>query len=77
MNGKYTICEIKCLNCGRWFKSPIQFGNAESFFTAKTLGNKVRCPLCGEQTGCNKDNMRFGERRDDGRITYVEGKDTI
>jgi hypothetical protein len=23
------------------------------------IGNTVKCPVCKERTGCNKDNMRF------------------
>ena len=72
-----TKCEIRCLYCGKWFPSPIQFGDAESFFSSELIGNRVNCPFCGHMTGCNKENMRFVERRQDERITYAEGKDVI
>ena len=72
-----TICEIRCLNCKKWFRSPFQFGNAESFFGNMLSDNKVQCPFCKVMTGMDKENMRFGERREDGRVTYTEGKDTV
>ncbi len=52
-------CRIHCLKCKAVFNSPIQFGDAESFFTSTLIGNKVQCPKCGEWTDCNKKNMRF------------------
>jgi hypothetical protein len=72
-----TSCEIRCLKCGRWFRSGIQFGSADTFFTSTLVGNLQQCTKCGKMTGCNKENMRFVERRPDGGVTYVEGKDTF
>jgi hypothetical protein len=65
------------LNCGKWFRSGIQFGSAEAFFVTATRGNIQTCTICGKPTPMNKDNMRFGERRDDGGVFYTEGKDTL
>lgn len=28
-------------------------------------------------TNCNKENMRFEERKENGEVTHVEGKDTF
>jgi len=72
-----TICQIRCEHCDEWIKSETHFGDAESYFGTVTIGNKQHCKNCGNMTGMNKDNMRFGERRRDGRITYIEGKDTV
>ena len=74
-----TSCQIRCEHCKKWFPSGIQFGTAEAFFTSTLIGNLQRCPNpnCGRMTGCNKENMRFEERHPDGRVTYVEGKDTF
>ena len=72
-----VICEIKCLNCGRWFKSGIAFPDAKSFDTSTLIGNKQRCPFCGYMTECNKENMRFTERKSDGFVYHHEGKDTM
>jgi hypothetical protein len=52
-------CQIVCLHCGHTFNSPIQFGNAEAFFTSTLVGNSVRCSNCKKMTGCNKENMKF------------------
>ena len=70
-------CEIKCLNCEKWFPSGTQFGDAESFFSSTLIGNLQQCPHCGQMTSCNKENMRFSERIPDGRVIYFEGKDAI
>lgn len=72
-----TLCEIRCLHCGKWFNSGLHFGNAEAYFSTATKDNTQQCTHCKKITPMNKDNMRFGERRADGRITYVEGKDTM
>ena len=72
-------CEVRCQHCGEWFKSGIQFGDAGTFFNTSTSGNLQQCPNpnCGKMTGMNKSDMRFGERRADGRVTYVEGENTF
>lgn len=70
-------CQIRCQHCKDWFRSGIQFGSAEAFFTSSLIGNIQVCPFCGRDTGCNKENMRFQVRYPDGKITYVEGEDTF
>ena len=70
-------CEIRCLNCNKWFPSPIQFGDANSFFSSDTSGNKAQCPYCRLMTDCNKDNMLFDQRDSEGRVHHEEGKDTF
>lgn len=72
-----TFCEVRCLNCGEWFRSGIQFGSAGAFFATATRGNVQTCTHCNKPTPMNKDNMRFGERREDGGVFYIEGKDTL
>jgi hypothetical protein len=74
---KKVICEIKCLRCGKWFKSGIQFGGTIPFDTSTLIGNKQPCPFCGYLTECNKENMRFEERRSDGFVHHHEGNDTM
>jgi DNA-directed RNA polymerase subunit RPC12/RpoP len=51
--------EIRCLHCGKWFPSPIFFGDSESFDTSTLIGNQAQCPHCGRMTGCNKENIRL------------------
>ena len=75
MSGE-AFCEVKCVN-GHWFPSGIQFGSAEAYFAVTTKGNIQVCPFCRARTPMNKDNMRFGERREDGGVFYIEGKDTL
>ena len=70
-------CEIRCLKCGKWFPSAIGFGSYEAFASSSLAGNLQKCAYCGEMTGCNKENMRFDERKDDGRVYIDEGKDTF
>ena len=70
-------CEIRCSNCNKWFPSPIQFGDAKSFFSSYTSGNKAQCPNCRLMTDCNKDNMLFDQRDSEGRVYHEEGKDTF
>ena len=55
---KVKSVEVQCGKCGRWFESPIMFGNMESFDLSIMYGNKVQCQYCGMMTGCNKENMR-------------------
>lgn len=54
-----TKCEIRCHRCKVHFPSPIQFGDAQSFFTSTLIGNIVTCPNCGKPTRCDKENMIF------------------
>lgn len=58
--------EIKCLapKCGKWFNSPIFFGDIRSFDISVMTGNIVQCPHCNSITPCNKENMRV--RADEG-----------
>lgn len=73
-----TKCQIKCSNCKRWFNSPIRFADATTFFDNYIeKGNKVNCSFCGEIVDCNKDNMKFEERDDHGKVIYEEGKETF
>lgn len=72
-----TSCEIKCLKCDEWFRSGIGFGSAKAFFTSSLTGNLQQCSKCQQFTDCNKENMRFVERTDDGKVTITEGKDTF
>jgi DNA-directed RNA polymerase subunit RPC12/RpoP len=64
--------EIRCLNCGLWFPSPIYFGDSDSFDTSTLIGNQAQCPHCGRMTGCNKENMRVYHQKGG----FV-GKDTV
>ena len=50
---------IRCLNCNEWMKSPILFDEFASFIISRMEGKQVKCPYCGEKTGCNKENMQF------------------
>ena len=52
-------CRIVCLHCRQEFHSPLQFRNAEAFFTCTLVGNTVQCRKCGSETGCGKENMRY------------------
>lgn len=63
--------QIRCLNCKKWFDSPIFFADLGSFDTATLEGNKVQCQNCGKMTGCNKENMKLSS--DDGGFL---GKET-
>ena len=70
--------EIKCTKCGQWFKSGIQFGDSKNFFTSNLIENLQKCGSCGEMTGCNKENMRFSERADEGWLkTHFEGQEAF
>ena len=69
---KDVNCEIKCLSCNGWFRSPIQFGDAKSYFESATYGNTTKCPHCGEMTLYKKDNLRFQYVNDKGRVIYQE-----
>jgi hypothetical protein len=63
---KTVSIEIRCLHadCRKWFRSPIFFGDSESFDTATLFGNLAQCPHCRRMTGCNKEN--FKARFEDG-----------
>ena len=62
---------VKCLQCNEWVKSPIFFGDLDSFDAFIMEGNQAQCPHCGKMTGCNKKNMRV-RAKDAGFV----GKDT-
>lgn len=66
--------EIKCTNpdCGKWFSSPMFFGDMNSFDSSTLKNNKVDCPYCRTITGCDKENMRI--KGDDGGF---RGDDTV
>ena len=70
-----VTCSIKCLNCGKWFKSDIHLGDTVSYNETDTLGNKQQCPHCNQMTDCNKENMMF-DSRDDAKVLHVEGEKT-
>ena len=55
---KVKNVEIRCKECGAWFRSPINFGGTDSFDTSTLIGNQVQCRSCGKMTGCDKENMR-------------------
>ena len=57
---------IRCKICGKWFSSPITFGNSDSFDTSMLIGNQARCRNCGKMTGCDKKNIRVRYEGDDG-----------
>lgn len=59
--------EIRCEHCGEWFPSPIFMDLAQTFDLSTMEGNRVKCPRCGQKTGCNKENMRA--TFDDGGFT--------
>jgi hypothetical protein len=67
-------CEIKCLSCCGWFRAPIQFEDAKSFFESGTYDSVAHCPHCGEMTPYKMDNMRFQDENKKGKIFYVEGQ---
>jgi hypothetical protein len=48
---------IRCLHCHKTFRSPIWFGDSNSFDTSILFGNLAQCPHCQNMTGCNKDNV--------------------
>jgi len=56
---KELSIEVRCLHCGKWFRSPIGFGSIKSYDTSILIGNIVKCPNCGRMTDCNKENMRL------------------
>jgi hypothetical protein len=62
------VCLIKCDHCKRQFRSPIQFGRSEAFFTSALVGNQVQCCECRKMTRCNKENMYFNAR--DGTVFH-------
>jgi hypothetical protein len=67
-------CEIQCLSCRGWFRAPIQFEDAKSFFESGTDDSVAHCPHCGEMTRYKTDNMRFQDENKKGKIFYVEGQ---
>lgn len=50
--------EIKCTKCGKWFESPIFFGDIESFDISTLENINVQCPHCSKVSPGNKENMR-------------------
>ena len=71
-----TACRIRCLECKRWFPSPIAFEDIDVLDSSILIGNKVLCPRCGKWTDCNKENMHFAERTSDGKMIFRDGEDT-
>ena len=68
--GKTEDISIRCLNCRKWFPSPIFFGDSETFDTSILFGNLAQCPHCGKMTGCDKNNLRV--RFEDGGSLGVD-----
>lgn len=75
MTNKNVKCQIRCLYCKKWFGSPIQFGSNKTYSSSKLIGNTVTYPNCNKSTGCNKENIRFKERDNQGKVAIYEGKD--
>jgi hypothetical protein len=67
---KTVSIEIRCLHCKSWFRSPIFFGDSESFDSSQLFANRAQCPHCSRMTGCNKENFRA--RFEDGGHLGVE-----
>ncbi len=70
---KIKEISIRCKNCGKWFPSPIFFGDSDSFDTSMLIGNQAQCRNCGKMTGCDKENIRV--RYESGEGGFV-GYDT-
>ncbi|RKI45796.1 hypothetical protein D7V67_15445 [Clostridium paraputrificum] len=56
---KTKSLKIRCSNCGKWFDSPIYFGDIETFDSTTMEGNMVQCKYCDRMTACNKENMKL------------------
>jgi hypothetical protein len=56
---KIKSIEMQCLHCKEWFRSPVQFGDTESFDSGVLFGNQAKCPKCKKVTACNKENFRM------------------
>ncbi len=56
---KVKDLHISCLHYNEWIKVPIPFGEFDSLVISQMVGKQVKCPHCEEETGCNKENMRF------------------
>ena len=54
----------------------MQFGTEEAFFTSMLVGNVVRCPACGRDTGCNKTNMIYRSGQGSRSKSGFKGEDT-
>jgi len=50
--------DVRCLNCRKWFPSPIFISPWNSLAEATLFGNLAQCPHCREMTPCNKENYR-------------------
>jgi hypothetical protein len=70
---KTKSIEIRCLHCREWFRSPISFGDSDSFDTSQLLKILTKCPHCRKATGCNKENFRA--RFEDGGFLGVDTED--
>lgn len=56
--GRTKKMEVRCEHCGKWFGSPIMFGDSDTFDSATLIGNRAQCPRCRQMTGMNKENIR-------------------
>jgi len=70
-------CELLCVHCSTWFRSPLQLGYPEAFFDMAKETTTTNCPLCGNRTTYNKEQMRFLRRNKNGSLTVIEGKFVI
>lgn len=61
---------IRCLNCGEWIPSEVDFSDSESFDTSVLFEYLAACPHCGQLTRSNKENFRA--RFEDGSFLGVE-----
>jgi hypothetical protein len=67
-----NTCEIKCSICGKWFRSPINYGSVDRFLNSSFVNNNIHCKICGNTTKVLKKNMRYCyKRKIDGRMLYI------
>lgn len=57
---------VQCQHCGHQSRSPIAFGDTQSFETATLVNNKTSCPKCTKPTPLEKRFMAY--RLEDGAI---------
>ncbi|MCK7542936.1 hypothetical protein MLC59_01965 [Marinobacter bryozoorum] len=48
---------VKCLKCGGKFPSPIFMSPKSTFDSSVLENNVVQCTVCGQMTGCDKENF--------------------
>lgn len=67
-NNREITCEVRCNKHIGWFNSPIYFGSPELFKAVVTQGNRVTCKFGGELINCDKSNMRYRYKNENGVI---------